>query len=189
MRACRAAAQWFMLTRSMMTTRTHPPCGRPRARSLPSRGPLARLLCALWLITSVHAAEPPGLLAGFSRDQLLLTTAAKGCTLIDVYVAETPDQRARGLMHVRAMDSHEGMVFVYPREDVIHMWMKNTWLPLDMLFADGSGRILHLHRDARPHDETVISSRLAVSYVVELNAGSIERFGIRTGDTIGFPAP
>ena len=149
-------------------------------------------LVGLWLAVGLQtatAAEPAGLLRDFGREQLLLSTAAKGCTLIDVYVAATAQQRAQGLMHVREMGRHEGMVFIYPRQDVIRMWMKNTWLPLDMLFVDESGRIVHVHRDAKPHDETVISSGEPVSYVVELNAGSAELFGVKAGDRIDFPAP
>ncbi len=87
-------------------------------------------------------------------------------------------------MYVTAMDSHEGMLFLYPTAQVISMWMKNTIIPLDMVFADARGTVVHLHAGAVPHDTTIISSVEASALVLELNAGSIDAFGIETGDQL-----
>jgi len=179
---------WFMLARVMNAVARIASKGTGSGNAA-TRWSTLLGICLVLCLQFAAAAEPAGLLRDFAREQLLISTAAKGCTLVDVYVAGTAQQRAQGLMHVRTLGSHEGMVFVYPRRDVIQMWMKNTWLPLDMLFADSEGRIVHMHRNARPHDETIISSRKPVAYVVELNAGSIDRFGITTDDRIEFPAP
>jgi len=148
----------------------------------------ATLLLALLGSSSTSlAVEPPELMRGFGRTQLILSTSTSGCTLIDAYVAQNRAQRAQGLMHVKSMGSHEGMLFLYPRETVISMWMKNTYIPLDMLFADSQGIIVHLHAGAIPHDTTVISSAKPAALVLELNAGSIASFGIKVGDTLSLP--
>ena len=87
-------------------------------------------------------------------------------------------------MFVTDMADHEGMLFTYGEQRVIAMWMKNTFIPLDMLFATADGEIKHVHRDAVPHDTTVISSVHEVSLVVELNAGRIDALSIAPGHRI-----
>lgn len=142
------------------------------------------LLCAALLAAStVPALEPPGLLNEFPRSRLVIVTSER-CTLIDLWVAATQAHHARGLMFVTAMEDHAGMLFVYPEPRVVAMWMKNTFIPLDMLFATAEGEIKRIHRDAVPHDTTVISSRHAVSLVVELNAGRADALGIKPGDRL-----
>jgi uncharacterized membrane protein (UPF0127 family) len=160
------------------------------SRNCPLIGRLVRaiaLLVGLLALQSVSALEPPGLVRGFDRGQLLVSTSRQ-CTLIDVFVARTNDQRAQGLMFVERMDAYEGMLFVYQGSAMLSMWMKNTLLPLDMLFAGPNGEIVHIHRDARPYSTDIISSMEPVSLVVELNAGMVDRLGISTGDRIVFPA-
>lgn len=77
------------------------------------------------------------------------------------------------------------MLFVYGEpQRIVRMWMRNTLIPLDMLFIDARGVIVHLHENAKPRDETVISSRYNVSSVVELNGGMIKKHGISVGDTV-----
>ncbi len=134
--------------------------------------------------TSGAAIEPAALVEGLEQTRLSITTQAGRTIELRAYMAKTAAQRAQGLMHVRAMAADEGMVFVYPRPRVISMWMKNTYIPLDMLFADANGRIVHLHAGAAPHDTRIISSGNKASMVVELNAGSIAAYGIATGDSI-----
>jgi len=147
----------------------------------------ATLWFILILATQANALEPAGLMRGFARSNMLLTTA-KHCTQFEVFVARTHDQRAQGLMYVQQMEELEGMAFLYPGADTISMWMKNTFIPLDMLFVDDLGRIVHLHKNAVPHSTAIISSVETVSLVVELNAGSIDKFGIAVGDTVTLPA-
>ena len=142
---------------------------------------------ALLLAGTVTAIEPAGLVRSFPRMQVLLVTAQR-CIAIDVWIAADNARRAQGLMYVEAMASHEGMLFVYDRAQVITMWMQNTLIPLDMLFASADGEIMHLHPDAVPHDTSIISSVEPVSLVLELNAGSIAGFGIKEGDRLIIPA-
>jgi len=146
-------------------------------------------LLLLYVAGTAAAIEPAQLMRGFDQGQVTIETAANGRTAIDVYIASNHEQRAQGLMQVSAMNRHEGMVFVYPDKSVISMWMKNTLIPLDMVFADKQGRIMHMHRNAVPHDTSIISSVEAVALVLELNAGSIDAFGIAIGDRITFSSP
>jgi len=147
------------------------------------------LLPGVLLLAAVaaQAAEPAGLLRSFPRSQLLLTTENR-CTLIDIWVAANNAQRAQGLMQITSLDRYEGMLFVHNEPRILSMWMRNTFIPLDMLFATADGRIVHLHPSAIPHDESIISSVRPASLVVELNAGSIEAMGIRVGHRVEVPA-
>jgi len=148
-----------------------------------SRWLLSGLVCVL-LGDTLHAAKPEQLLADFARAQLITVTAERGCTLFDVFVAQTPDQRAQGLMRIEQLDEHEGMIFLYERTANISMWMKNTIISLDMLFIAADATVASIHTDAVPMSEDIIHSGTAVAAVLELNAGSAERFGIRPGDRI-----
>ncbi|MBS94928.1 MAG: hypothetical protein CL799_10850 [Chromatiales bacterium] len=145
------------------------------------------VLCTVASSINLNAAEPAGQLVGFSRSQLIITTGNQQCTLFDVYVAATAEQRAQGLMFVQEMDTYEGMIFLYPRPARISMWMKNTFIPLDMLFIDESGAIKAIHTDAVPQSTAVIDSGVSVTRVLELNGGTVRAFGIRVNDRIIFP--
>ncbi|MEE4184877.1 MAG: DUF192 domain-containing protein [Gammaproteobacteria bacterium] len=140
------------------------------------------MLALTW--SAPQAAEPAGLLRDFGRGFLVIESSAQRCIFLDVYVATNRRQWQQGLMHVRSMPLYEGMIFLYPEEREITMWMKNTYIPLDMVFAGSDNRVAHLHYDAVPHSEAVISSVAQVNQVLELNAGAIKAFGIQPGDRL-----
>lgn len=98
-----------------------------------------------------------------------------------VEIADTPDERSRGLMERRSMPRYSGMLFVYPDEEPVAFWMRNTLIPLDMLFFDGTGTLVHVHENAEPLDETPIPGGQAIRYVLELNGGLSETLGIEPG--------
>ena len=135
-----------------------------------------------------QGAEPADLLRGFGRDQIIIAASSQRCIVLDVYIASTAEQRRNGLMHIESMDTNEGMIFIYSQPAEISMWMKNTLIPLDMLFFDTSLRIQHIHRNAVPHSETTISSNGTVMGVIEINGGAAELFGILPGDSIILPS-
>jgi uncharacterized membrane protein (UPF0127 family) len=135
-----------------------------------------------------YGARPENLLREFSRSQLIIVTNNSKCILFDVYVAQTPSQRSQGLMYIESLGSHEGMIFLYRESVRISMWMKNTLIPLDMLFIDIKHGIVSMRLDAVPHSEETIESGKEVVAVIELNAGSVEFFKISTGNRIIFPA-
>jgi hypothetical protein len=149
---------------------------------------LLMLMVALSAPATTKAARPEYFVRDFPRAQLIINTQGHGCVLFDVYVAQSPAQRAQGLMHIEAMGRHEGMIFLYPQEGRISMWMKNTLISLDMLFIDKQSKIVSLHADTVPLAETIIESGTDVVAVIELNAGSINYFGIETGNLVIFPA-
>ncbi|MDP6436453.1 MAG: DUF192 domain-containing protein [Gammaproteobacteria bacterium] len=142
------------------------------------------ILCMTAQPVNLSAAEPAKQLIGFNRSQLLISTAKQQCILFDIYIASTHEQRSQGLMFINEMGTYEGMIFLYPQSVQISMWMKNTLIPLDMLFIGESGEIKAIHTDAVPLSTAVIGSGVSVNQVLELNAGSVRRFGIQINDTI-----
>ena len=104
-----------------------------------------------------------------------------------VEIVATPEARARGLMFRKRMAEDEGMIFVYPRPAPASFWMRNTLIPLDIIFADAKGRVLNVTR-AYPLDETPVPSDGAAQFVLEINGGLAEKLGIEAGDRIVSPA-
>lgn len=104
-----------------------------------------------------------------------------------VDVANDATERARGLMHVESMPMMQGMLFVYENPQRAGFWMRNTLIPLDMIFADSTGRVTRVHENAVPMDETVIDGGDGVQFVLEINGGMASRLGIVAGDTLRHP--
>jgi uncharacterized membrane protein (UPF0127 family) len=101
-----------------------------------------------------------------------------------VEVMRTDEQRARGLMYRRFMPQDRGMLFDFERSEPVAMWMKNTYLPLDMVFMDKSGRVTHLALNAEPLSERIIPSNGPAYAVLELNAGVARAIGLKKGDRV-----
>ncbi len=109
-----------------------------------------------------------------------------------VEVAKTPDQLSQGLMYRRTMAPDAGMLFDFGETRPVSMWMKNTLIPLDMLFVTADGRVAGIAQRAVPESLAVISSPVPVRSVIELNGGAVSRLGIAVGDQVKhpmFPAP
>jgi uncharacterized membrane protein (UPF0127 family) len=106
---------------------------------------------------------------------------------VRVEVVRTPAARARGLMFRSQLDQDQGMLFVMDREEVQSFWMKNTYLPLDMLFIRADGTVARIAADTEPLSTRTISSGEPVLAVLELNAGTAARLGLRAGDRVEHP--
>jgi uncharacterized protein len=104
--------------------------------------------------------------------------------VLQVEVMKTPEQRAKGLMFRQFMPEDRGMLFDFDREEPVAMWMRNTYIPLDMLFIRGNGTVHRIHERAQPLDETTISAGAPVRYVLEINAGVASKLGLKAGDRI-----
>jgi uncharacterized membrane protein (UPF0127 family) len=104
----------------------------------------------------------------------------------EVEIVTTPETRAQGLMYREAMAANAGMLFIYPGEQPVSFWMKNTLIPLDMLFLKADGSIAHIAHNAVPMDETPIDSGAAVKAVLEVNGGTAAALGIREGDRVEY---
>ncbi|MDJ0822035.1 MAG: DUF192 domain-containing protein [Paracoccaceae bacterium] len=98
-----------------------------------------------------------------------------------VTVADTARERSRGLMFVEKMAASQGMLFVYDNPQPVAFWMKNTLIPLDMLFADSSGTVRRIHENAIPGDLTSIPGGAGIQYVLEINGGMARMLGIEVG--------
>lgn len=122
------------------------------------------------------------------NDQVLIETQSGESHAFSVEVADTPQERARGLMFRETMEEGAGMLFVYPAEQPVSFWMKNTLIPLDMIFTNQSGVIVSIHKNAIPYDETAIFGGEAVFSVLELNAGVSKAKNIEIGDVLLHPA-
>jgi len=120
----------------------------------------------------------------FATDDLAIETADGAIHPFTVELALTPQQRAKGLMFRHDMAPEAGMLFLFDREAPRSFWMKNTYLSLDMLFLDASGRIVAIAADTVPLTETPVASGVPALGVLELNAGTAMRLGIAPGDRV-----
>jgi uncharacterized protein len=140
---------------------------------------LAMAALALTLVAGATWAQPQT----FERDQLAIETASGGQQFA-VELAVTSEQRAQGLMYRQRLPADAGMLFVYPAARPVSMWMKNTLIPLDMLFIGDDGRILHIAERAIPGSTATISSMQPARAVLELNGGTAARLKIQVGDRV-----
>lgn len=121
------------------------------------------------------------------RDTLVLATAL-GEHQITVEVAESPSDKAKGLMFRRTLGDQEGMLFLYTEPQDVAMWMRNTYLPLDMVFIDKFGTVVQIAERTVPFSEERIESGGAVLAVLEINGGLSERLGLKPGDRVVYKA-
>ncbi|WP_116083864.1 DUF192 domain-containing protein [Tropicimonas sp. IMCC34011] len=105
-----------------------------------------------------------------------------------VDVADDPAERAKGLMFVEEMSRGKGMLFIYDAPQRASFWMKNTLIPLDMVFVGPDGIVTRVHDNAVPHDETPIDGGEGVYAVLEINGGLAEALGIEEGSQMRHPA-
>jgi uncharacterized protein len=114
--------------------------------------------------------------------QTTLTISGGGSShQFSIWVANTTPREEQGLMFVRELPADKGMVFIGDQPKVWTMWMRNTYIPLDMLFVATDGHVVKIAH-ALPHDETVISSDVAVNAVIELQAGISDKLHMKVGD-------
>jgi hypothetical protein len=118
--------------------------------------------------------------------ELLIDTPG-GPHRFTIELADTPGERSRGLMFRRSMQPDHGMLFDFQTEQQVAFWMKNTPLPLDMLFIDGGGIVVQIAPDTVPFSETPVPSQRPVRAVLELNAGTSEKLGIVPGSVVRHP--
>ncbi|MEI7608940.1 MAG: DUF192 domain-containing protein [Rhodospirillaceae bacterium] len=140
-------------------------------------------LLLLLLLAAPARADSSGPVV-FGRSEVAIATQAGGSFRFAIEVAETPDQLHQGLMFRDSMADDAGMLFLLEKEDIASFWMRNTFLPLDMLFIARNGRITDIHRNAAPGSTAIISSTVPVVAVLEVNAGITARLGIHTGDRV-----
>lgn len=150
---------------------------------------LRPLLLAGTLVACAASAQVPSLeeLAYFPRGAVEIA-ARSGAQRFDVWIADTPSRQAQGLMFVIDLPADRGMVFVHEPPRVASMWMKNTYIELDMLFVAG-GRVVKIAPSTRPHSLDAIPSDVPVGAVIELRGGEAARRGIAVGDRVRIRLP
>ena len=110
----------------------------------------------------------------FKNDSLIQT--------IEVEFAKNDEERALGLMYRSSMDEHQGMWFIFPEEAPRSFYMRNTEIPLDIIYLDKDKKVVSIAKNARPYDETSLPSEKPAMYVLEINGGLSDKWGIEKGD-------
>jgi uncharacterized protein len=150
-----------------------------------------------WLAGASALAQEPGRrpldLASFPRTSLEITHHENGQAVrkypFQVWVADTPERAEQGLMFVSDLPETMGMVFPIEQPRVENMWMKNTYIELDMLFIGKDGRVTKIIERAAPMSLKTLSSDAPVAAVLELKGGEAAKLGLRTGDTVTWKKP
>ena len=122
-------------------------------------------------------------LATFSKSKLVIETA-RGKFPFDIELALTPPQMEQGLMFRRSLAADAGMLFDYGDPQPIAMWMKNTLIPLDMIFIGKDGKVVDFRERAVPMSLDTIEPKVPARAVLEVNAGTVNRLGLRVGDAV-----
>jgi uncharacterized membrane protein (UPF0127 family) len=120
----------------------------------------------------------------FETAPLTIVTSGGQIHKFTVELAVDNDQRSHGLMDRRHMPRDRGMLFDFGQTRQVMMWMKNTYLPLDMLFINKDGKVETITENAVPLSEAIIDSRVPVAFVLELNGGTVRHLGIAPGDVV-----
>ncbi|MCH8301423.1 MAG: DUF192 domain-containing protein [Proteobacteria bacterium] len=143
-------------------------------------------ILSICCLLSGQSSEGNDLDSAFEKDILIIAASKHACYVFDIYIAMTRAQQSRGLMHVRYMPKFTGMLFVYRQPRVLSMWMKNTYMPLDMLFIRADGSIANIVTNTEPLSLESIHASEPLNFVLELNAGVTERLGIDTQSRVYF---
>lgn len=154
--------------------------------------PLRRLtqsfLAALALSVTMALGNPVD--AGAQEENpvrpLTSLTIANGSekVVLSIETVRGPEDTAKGLMHRKELGADRGMLFDFEEERPVSFWMRNTLIPLDMVFAKADGTVVKIHVNARPGDETEIPSEQPVRYVLEIEGGNAARLGIKVGSRL-----
>lgn len=139
---------------------------------------MTRLLVVIALLAAGVASADEQLDAAFEKDELIIVASKHACYRFDIYLAISTRQHVRGLMYVRDLPATTGMLFVYQRPDYLSMWMKNTYIPLDIVFARADGAVSSVVHDTEPLSLRSLAAVEPVSFVLELNAGTADRLFI-----------
>jgi uncharacterized membrane protein (UPF0127 family) len=147
------------------------------------KNPLRAL--AVYLALALVVAVSP--LARAAEQQTLEIASKSGVHVFSVEAAVTDEERARGLMFRRSVPESYGMLFDFKRDQEVSMWMRNTYVSLDMIFIQGDGRIRRIAENTETESDRIIPSGGPVRAVLEVVAGTAKKFGIQPGDRVSSP--
>ena len=141
---------------------------------------LAPVLRRAAVVAAIAAVALP--LAACSDEGKLVLHSSTGDYSFNVEVVDTAESRAKGLMFVQELADDAGMLFDFKEERPVSFWMRNTFIPLDMIFVGADGVVKNIHVNARPHDVTGIPSEGPVQFVLEIPGGRSVEIGLKPGD-------
>jgi uncharacterized membrane protein (UPF0127 family) len=142
----------------------------------------------LWSGAAFGQDGPAGVPQSLPLSPLVVETAAAGEVALSVQVADTDAARQTGLMYRTNMPEREGMLFLFPELARVSFWMKNTYIPLDILFIDPRGKVVKIYERTTPMSLEPLGVDTPVRAVLELRGGESARRGIRSGDRVRHPA-
>jgi uncharacterized protein len=151
-------------------------CGKPG-------GLMLSLLAALGLVLTL-GASPAALAASFAPLEIVTKS---GVQVFSVEMATTEEEKTTGLMYRKELADGKGMLFDFSPEQQVSMWMKNTYISLDMIFIRADGRILRIAENTEPLSTKIISSGGLAKGVLEVIAGTAQKYGIKPGDQVAHP--
>ncbi|WP_426406910.1 DUF192 domain-containing protein [Bradyrhizobium ganzhouense] len=141
-------------------------------------------LAAVLVVVGFAVASAP---AGAASFQPLEIVTKNGVQVFSVEMATTDEEKQTGLMYRKELADGKGMLFDFNPEQEVSMWMKNTYVSLDMIFIRADGRILRIAENTEPLSTKIISSGGPARAVLEVVAGTAQKYGIRPGDRVGHP--
>ena len=121
----------------------------------------------------------------FSNEKIELSIYNKNITF-NVEIAKTIEERRPGLMYRKKLLNNEGMLFIFPHEKIIQLWMKNTYIPLDVIFISKNKVIVDIKKNMEKLSKTIVKSKVKSRYALEFNAGLINKLDIEIGDKVLF---
>ena len=130
-------------------------------------------------IVNEYTFKKEGELTFYSQDN-------KPIVIIDIEIADTEYDRQLGLMKRKSMEDNQGMLFIFPNEEVRSFWMRNTFIPLDMIFVNTNNEIVTIHKNTRVLSEQSYPSSAPSIYVVEVIGGFTDKYKIKEGDKISW---
>jgi len=145
---------------------------------------IARGWLAAILVVGCAVGSAPVRAASF---QPLEIVTRNGVQVFSVEMATTEEEKQTGLMYRKELADGKGMLFDFKPEQEVSMWMKNTYVSLDMIFIRADGRILRIAENTEPLSTKIISSQGPARAVLEVVAGTAQKYGIRPGDRVGHP--
>jgi hypothetical protein len=167
---------------------TRPTIPRPRFASLSRFVRVVALVLAASATLLARADAPIEDLARFPTSTVTIEAAAGGRHSYRVWIADTEARQRQGLMFVRDLPADQGMLFIHSPPRPSAFWMKNTYIPLDLLFVDPRGKIMRIFENATPLSLEPLGVDAPVRAVLELRGGETARRGIRAGDRLRHPA-
>jgi uncharacterized membrane protein (UPF0127 family) len=147
-----------------------------------------RLRAGLWIVASFIALWAFGVAGAQAANvQSLEIVTKNGVHVFSVEMATTEQEKETGLMYRKELADGKGMLFDFSPEQEVSMWMKNTYISLDMIFIKADGRILRIAENTEPLSTKIIPSNGPVKGVLEVIAGTAEKYGIKPGDRVAHP--